>query len=120
MLYRTLVRLFLLALLSTILLSGPAVAAGTCSGVERSHLVGGGWTTDLIQTEGGQPLIVEVVAKYIDGGMTVEYYDGTAWHTMPEGVTVEASAVRYTGDGEAGFRLQTGPCNDDWTTSDDA
>jgi hypothetical protein len=119
MLYRTIVRLFLLALLSTTLLSGPAAAA-TCAGVERAHLVGGGWTTDLIQTDGGQPLVVEVVAKYIDGGMTVEFFDGTAWHTMSQGVTVEASAVRYRGDGEAGFRLDSGTCNDDWTTSDDA
>jgi hypothetical protein len=108
----TLVTLVIAALVAT-------AGASSCPGLERNRLISSEWTTDLLHDGSGTPVVVELVAKTIATGTTVEYFDGSSWQPMSEGVAVDGSRVRFTTGGTASFRATRGGCNDDWTTTDD-
>jgi hypothetical protein len=118
MTFRSSIRLLGLSFL--VLAAFAVTARAACSGVDRNRVGDLEWTVDLILDGSGQPLIVELEAKSIGGGTTVEYFDGTSWNAMSAGVPVQGSAIRFTPAGVASFRLSAGGCgDDDWTTSDD-
>lgn len=96
------------------LLAASTIAWSACPGVSHSDVTGSTWRTHAFEDPSSKaPLTVEIGISEVGGGTTVQYFDGSSWHTVNGPTTVDGEQVRVSASGSAYLSYVFDQCGDD-------